>query len=81
MRERDSEVLIQLTRQSLCDVVQADLRLIPQQSVHGHHHPRRTEAALRAVSLGDALLPTQHPGQGGGQWGERREGGTGGSGW
>lgn len=81
MREKDSEVLIQLTRQSLCDVVQADLRLIPQQSVHGHHHPRRTEAALRAVSLGDALLPTQNLGQGGGQWGERRGGGTGGSGW
>lgn len=54
---------MQLTRQSLRDVVQADLRLVSQQRVHRHHHSWCAEAALRAVSLGNALLPTQRAGQ------------------
>lgn len=60
--ETQEEFLMQLTRQCLRDVVQADLRFVPQQRVHRHHHSRCAEAALRAVSLGNALLLTQRPG-------------------
>ena len=44
------------TGQSLCDVVHAGLRLVPQQSVHGHHHSWSAEATLGAVSLRYPLL-------------------------
>lgn len=46
------------TGQSLCDVVHAGLRLVPQQSVHGHHHSWSAEATLGAVSLRYPLLPS-----------------------
>lgn len=47
------------TSQSLRDVVHGGLRLVPQQGVHGHHHPWSAEAALGAVSLRYSLLQTQ----------------------
>lgn len=49
---------IERTGQSLCDVVHAGLRLVPQQSVHGHHHSWSAEATLGAVSLRYPLLPS-----------------------
>lgn len=46
------------TSQSLGDVLQGGSGQVPQQRVDGHHHPRRAEAALGAVDLGDPLLHT-----------------------
>lgn len=46
------------TSQSLGDILQGGSGVVPQQHVDGHHHPRRAEAALGAVDLGDPLLHT-----------------------
>lgn len=59
-----SSAATQITSQSLGDVLHRRLRFVPQQSVHGHHHPWSAEATLGAVSLRYSLLNRVDPGLG-----------------
>lgn len=38
--------------------------MVPQQCVHGHHHPRGAESTLGAMTLGDPFLNRMNPGAG-----------------
>lgn len=45
-----------LTSKSLRDLIRCRLRVVPEQCVDGHHHPRAAEATLGAVTLGKSFL-------------------------
>lgn len=48
--------LFRLTPQGFHELLLRGLRVVPEQCVHGHHHPRGAESTLGAVALGDPLL-------------------------
>ena len=59
MKEKLNNMEGKQTSQGLSDVLHGWLGFVPQQSVHGHHHPRSAEATLGAVSLRYSLLKSQ----------------------
>ena len=44
------------TPQGFQQLLLRGLWVVPQQRVHGHHHPRGAEATLGTVALGNPLL-------------------------